>query len=241
MPTPSSATRPLFYNAPEALSRVAHADLKVVVSGDFSFARDTSAVPLAISEFSAASGHYPIVFLSVEGERKSAMPVALLSIRQDMNDFVDDQGHWRKGAYVPAYVRRYPFAFAADKSSGNLVLCADLASDRIGVSAGVPLFDNGQPTEATTRMLSFCTSYQQDYDATGRFVAVLGEMNLLREQRLVLRGTSTTRTLAGLRLLDRVAFRKLDDASFLRLRRLGYLGPIHAHLASLHRLREFSL
>ena len=241
MPSSSSANKPLFYNAPEALSRVAHADLRVVVSGDFSFARDTSSVPLAISEFSAASGSYPIVFLGVKGETKPAMPVALLSIGQDKNDFVDGQGYWRKGAYVPAYVRRYPFAFASDTSSGNLVLCADLASDRISVADGVPLFNNGEPTEATTRMLGFCTSYQQDYVATEQFVTVLGEMNLLREQRLVLRGTSTTRTLAGLRLLDRTAFRKLDDASFLRLRSLGYLGPIYAHLASLHRLREFSI
>ena len=239
--TTTSATKPLFYNAPEALSRVAHANLKVVVSGDFSFARNTSSVPLAISEFSAASGHYPIAFLSVKGDTKPSMPVALLSIAQDKNDYIDSEGHWRKGSYVPAYVRRYPFAFASDESSGNLVLCADLASDRISTSEGAPLFNNGEPTEATTRMLGFCTSYQQDYVATEQFVTVLGQMNLLREQRLVLRGASGSRTLAGLRLLDRTAFRKLDDASFLRLRSLGYLGPIYAHLASLHRLREFSI
>ena len=241
MPTTSATSKPLFYNEPAALSRVAHANLKVVVSGDFSFARDTSSVPLAISEFAAASGHYPIAFLSVKGETKPGMPVALLSITQDHNDFIDGKGYWRKGTYVPAYVRRYPFAFAADESSGNLVLCADLASDRISTSEGVSLFNNGEPTEATTRMLGFCTSYQQDYIATEQFVAVLGEMNLLREQRLVLRSTSGSRTLAGLQLLDRAAFRRLDDASFLRLRTFGYLGPIYAHLASLHRLRELSI
>ena len=241
IPMTRAANKPLFYTAPEALSRVAHANLKVVVSGDFSFARRASSVPLAISEFAAASGHYPIAFLNREGDTQLAMPVALLSIGKDKNEFIGADGHWRPATYIPAYVRRYPFAFAQDDSSGNLVLCADLASDRISASEGVPLFSQGLPTEATTRMLGFCTSYQQDYVATEQFVSLLTEMKLLRPQRLVLRAAGQSRTLSGLSLLDRVAFRKLEDAAFLKLRSLGYLGPIYSHLASLHRLRELQL
>lgn len=239
---PGTATaNPLFYSEPAALSRVTHANLKVVVSGDFSFAKDATSVPLAISEFSAASGHYPIAFVKPESSKAAPMPVAILSITQGSNEFIEADGSWRRGSYVPAYVRRYPFAFAADASSGNLVLCADLSSDRISTSEGIPLFNNGQPSEATTRMLNFCTSYQQDHVATEKFVGILQEMELLKEQRLVIRGPDNSRVLAGLHMLDRPKFRSLDDQSFLKLRSLGYLGPIYAHLASLHRLRELSV
>jgi len=241
MPSAQQIRNPLFYNTPEALSRVTHANLKVVVSGDFSFSKDATSVPLAISEFSAASGHYPIAFIKADVEGATPMPVAILSTAQSGNQFVQADGSWQRGAYVPAYVRRYPFAFATDASGGNLVLCADMSSDRISTSEGIPLFNNGQPSEATTRMLSFCTSYQQDHLATEKFVACLNEMDLLREQRLVIRSSSNSRVLGGLHLLDRARFRALDDAAFLKLRAQGYLGPIYAHLASLHRLRELAV
>lgn len=241
-PQPAAQSgNPLFYNAPQALSRVVHANHKVVVSGDFSFSKDATSVPLAISEFSAASGHYPIAFIKSDADGALPMPVAILSVTQQGNQFVEEDGSWRRGAYVPAYVRRYPFAFATDASGGNLVLCADMSSDRISTTEGIPLFNNGQPSEATTRMLTFCTSYQQDHQATEKFVTCLNEMGLLREQRLVIRGASNSRVLTGLSMLDRARFRSLDDASFLKLRAQGYLGPIYAHLASLHRLRELSV
>ncbi|MEZ5596311.1 MAG: SapC family protein [Pseudomonadales bacterium] len=233
---------PLFYDQPAVLSRVDHADLKVVARSDFTFARNSPSVPLAISEFAVASAHYPIAFVHADEPGSLPMPVAVLALSSESNRFVDEAGNWRAGSYIPAYVRRYPFAFATDEQGTNLILCADMASDRLSTTEGVPLFSDGEPSEATSRMLTFCTSYQRDHEATRRFVEVLREMSLLKEQRLNIRnGDTPVKIVEGLSLLDRGRFRALDNDRFLRLRSLGYLGPIYAHLASLHRLRDLAL
>ena len=37
------------------------------------------------------------------------VPVAILGLRGAANQFVNSEGAWREGKYIPAYVRRYPF------------------------------------------------------------------------------------------------------------------------------------
>ncbi len=52
---------PLFYRKPQPLNSAVHADVRLI-DGDFGFAADTNAVPIAIIEFAQAMRFYPIVF-----------------------------------------------------------------------------------------------------------------------------------------------------------------------------------
>ncbi len=236
--------KPIFYNDPKLLSRDEHQALRLVDSSNYAFAQNVASVPLVISEFAVASAHYPIIFVqgtqATGAKPNQPMAMALLSTVADQNDFVSADGTWRADTYIPAYVRRYPFVFASDGASDNLVLCADLSSDRLSEDEGEPLFTDGQPSETTSRVLTFCNDFQRDYAMTEQWMRKIVEMDLLTSQRLTITRTGKPSTvLDGLMLLDREKFRSLSDEQFIELRRGGCLGPIYAHLSSLHRLRQF--
>src|SRR5688572_9263229 len=69
--------------------------------------RSITALPLSYTEFGAACRDYPIAFISGGGRQFIAM--AVLGLEKDQNLFVTADGAWDTGAYLPAYVRRYPF------------------------------------------------------------------------------------------------------------------------------------
>src|SRR5437773_2591744 len=96
---------PLFYRRPRVLQPALHGSLSLKDGPDLGYAKQANAVPLLAAEMAAACRHLPIVFT----DGINPQPVAVLGLREQQNLFVDAQGHWLPGAYVPAYVRRYPF------------------------------------------------------------------------------------------------------------------------------------
>src|SRR4051794_24220509 len=102
---PANSELPLFYKNPQPLEPVRHAKAGLSPKSDFSFATITNAVAITLPEFSSAAFNYPIVFSITT----PVVPFAVLGIRDNENLFVNAQGVWRENAYVPAYIRRYPF------------------------------------------------------------------------------------------------------------------------------------
>jgi len=63
-----------------------------------------------------AARTYPIVFSAAA----PTVPFAVVGLRENENLFVDATGNWRDDAYIPAYVRRYPFCLVeTDQSAAN--------------------------------------------------------------------------------------------------------------------------
>ena len=77
-------------------------------------------VPLTVGEFPIAGIYYPIIFA---GDRYQ--PLAVMGMRQGSNLFVGADGAFEVGAYIPAYIRRYPFVLANDQAREQLVVCID--------------------------------------------------------------------------------------------------------------------
>lgn len=163
----------LFYDNIVALNRERHADLRLKpANGDCSFARDSHFVPLAGTEFYQAAADYPIVFAGDEGE---PTPVALLGLREGDNAFVNADGRWRSGTYVPAFVRRYPFVLARgdDSDSDNLTVCVDesYAGFTREAGEGEALFDaEGNQSEMLQRSVEFLQQYLAESERTRAFV-----------------------------------------------------------------------
>lgn len=238
---------PLFYRKPVVMHKQKHADLRVLTDVDYSFASAGATVPLLMKEFVAATGSMPVVFIAGADQEISAQ--ALLSTSSDGNQFVEPDGSWRKGEYIPAYIRRYPFIFAdmPENADVNLLLCIDedaaqvLRADAENYAEGVPLFENGEITPHADRALAFCNTYQRDWLDTSQFVAELKDMNLLVERKIQLSWPDEDtekrrqRVLQGILTVDSGRLNQLSDEKFLRLRKLGYLTPIYAHLSSLAR------
>lgn len=231
-PEAPQASLPLFYKQPEPLRADAHADLRLSAQPDFRFAAGTNAVPVMASEFIAAARFYPIVFAG-----DPVMPMTVLGL-QVKNLFVTEEGDWEsKQGYIPAYVRRYPFCFIQQGETFILSIdrdCERLVESGKDYKTAQPLFAEGKPTALTQDALRFCGALQNDHVATRAFAAALVEQNLLIEQSAqAVSAHGRQYNLQGFRIVDVNRFQALPDAIVADWHRKGWLGLIHAHLASL--------
>ena len=180
MPVAEFTGNVLFYSKPEPLSRELHAKIGLRrVDQPFGFAAKTNVVPLTVGEFPMASLSYPIIFA---GERYQ--PLAVMGISQGSNLFVSEDGAFEIGAYIPAYIRRYPFVLANDQSRGQLVVCIDRASSLLGEDAALPFFDeNGEATAYTNGCIEFCNNFEAEGRRTEAFINLLKEHDLFEIKR----------------------------------------------------------
>ena len=232
-PSPEVSALPLFYRDPQPLSLAAHSEWRLR-DGDVGFAADTAYTPIVVGELAAASAVYPVLF---SGD--TAQPIAVLGLEQS-NLFVTD-GRWDVSAYVPAYVRRYPFGFIATVNPEGFALAIDAGSDRVVQAGqeGAPLFEDGQPSELTRQALSFCDAFQGEAAATLAFGQALKAQNLLIDRR----ADATLKDgrklgLDGFQIVDVERFTALPEDVVVDWHRKGWLAMVHFHLASLERFRN---
>ena len=221
---------PAFYQRPVLLDAQRHSHLSVKENAGYAFARGVHSLLLNASEFAVASRFYPIVFA---GEGAAAVPMAVVGARPQQNLFVDDAGHWVPGAYVPAYVRRYPFIFTESPDRSKLGLCVDEACDFVVESDVRPLFADGKRTDVVEKALEFCVAYQREFEASKAFVAGLTEQDLLVPNQAEMRLKSGERlAIGGFKVVDQAKFNALPDDVFLDWRKRGWLPLVYFHIVS---------
>lgn len=227
----------LIYERPVQLNRVAHRNHRVVATdGDFRFAAELNSVPLACVEFARAAREYPIVFAG--NSTDSVVPAALLGLRSGQNLMVDAEGRWAEGAYVPAFLRRYPFVLAEREAEGeDFTVCLDAAFEGIreGGDEGAPLFDDeGNDSALLSNALQFLQEYQVHLARTRSLTAALQAHDLLVSKQVnVQTATGETFSLDGFFVVDEQKLRELKGKALQDLAKSGDLGWIYAHLLSL--------
>lgn len=222
---------PLFYRQPQALHSHVHGDLRLT-AGDYGFAQDTNAVPVAVMEFAATMRHYPIVFAEADSS-----PLAVLGLER-RNRFVAD-GAWAD-AYIPAYARRYPFVFAS-MSEDSFALAVDMDSPRIvrGGTEGEALFAEGKPTPLTEGAMAFCREFHGAHLQTAAFVKALHDNDMFASRHADAKlGSGRPMKLSGFKVVDREKFEALPDDVILEWHRKGWLALIHFHFVSLDRFGD---
>lgn len=182
-PSPTSAFsgNVLFYSKPEPLSRELHRKIGLRrLEKPFGFAAKTNVVPLTVTEFPVAALSYPIIFA---GERRQ--PLAVMGLTPGSNLFVKEDGSFEMGAYIPAYVRRYPFVLANDENAGRLVVCIDREADMLGEDYDLAFFnEDGEPTDYTNGCIKFCNDFEMEGRRTESFVNLLKELDLFEVKRV---------------------------------------------------------
>ena len=223
--------RPLFYRRPRVLHPGAHGDRSLATDTGFGFAASTNAVPVVAEEIAVAGRHFPIVF----SNEAAPHPVAILGLKDQQNLFVDAAGRWREGAYIPAYVRRYPFIFLENETGTELTLCVDEAAQCLVAGRANPLFDaKGEPTPVTRSALAFCRDYQAQHKLAAEFAAAVVAADLLVEHRAEVTLRDGQRmSLAGFKVIDERRFAGLPDETFLQWRRKGWLTLAYSHFFSI--------
>lgn len=140
----------------------------------------TNLVPLTVTEFAPAALSYPIIFVG-----DARMPVAVMALRGGENMFVSDTGEFRPEAYIPAYVRRYPFVFANDEIQKRLILCVDRDAPFIRDGGATPLFIDGKPSPYVEQAMEFCNNFELERQRTDAFVKLLTDLDLFDTREAV--------------------------------------------------------
>ena len=199
----------------------------------YAFVAQTNIVPLTVTEFAPAALSYPIIFV---GDLKQ--PVVAMGLRQNDNLFIDN-GDFRADAYIPAYVRRYPFVFANDDTQNRMILCIDRGAAFVSENAEIPLFEGEQPSAYVNNAMEFCNNFEQERLRTESFVKLLTDLDLFetREANFTPRNADGTpgevQKLAEYFAVSEDKLKALPAEKLVELRDNGALGQIYAHLVSL--------
>lgn len=225
----------LLYSRPEPLSIEMHGGLKLRRSDTpYGFARNAHVVPAQVTEFGPASSSYPVIF---GGE--AFQPLAIMSIRPDENLFIDEEGRFDADAYIPAYIRRYPFVLAGNEPAGQLIVCIDRAASVLSPTGDVPLFENGQPSAFTQGAIQFCSDFEAERQRTEAFVKTLRELDLLDSRQAMFTPTEPDGTagtpvqVADYFAVSEEKLNALPADKLVELRASGALQQIYVHLNSL--------
>lgn len=231
---PENPTLPVLFNDLIPLSSVDHQDWKILPGANASFIKDTHAFPLSVEEFAMAQRNYPIVFAATE----PSVPLALMGLNEGVNTFVDADGTFNeRNAYVPAYVRRYPFLLARlTPDSEDLSLCFDPSSGLIGPGKeGDALFDGDQPSEVTQGIMKFCEEFEMAWAKSQAFVKELEDMDLLIDGEVAIEVTGAPQPYVyrGFKMVSEEKFRELSGDKLRKMNQNGMLPLVVAHLFSL--------
>ena len=227
---------PLFYKKPQVVTVDRHGKAGLKETTSYAFARETNSVPLGADEILVAQAHFPIVFT----ETNPPIAVAVLGLGDARNVFVSADGTWRSGAYIPAYIRRYPFILASGGKPGEMMLAIDEAAENFVAEGGRRLFEGTVPTPLARQAAQFCQAFQTQFDLARAFgEALLAAGVLLPRRADVRRPDGKTFSLQRFRVIDEARFDALPDEPFLRWRRAGWLGLAYSHLLSMRRWQSF--
>jgi hypothetical protein len=231
-------TAPWGYGEIAALQK--HDKVLLPAGGTPSFCRALNALALSYSEFTVAARDYPIVFASGDAG-KSYAPVIVLGLADRANLFVDAAGEWDRTAYLPAFVRRYPFCVSKvydkdGKPGSERIVC--IAKDYLD-PGGVALFDAaGKPGAQWQRIERLLSEYEGDLDRTAEMCAQLARLAIFAPFTMqVTEGDRTATRLQGMFRIDEEKLAALKPAAHKALVTKGFMGRIYAHL---HSLQNFS-
>lgn len=238
-------SNPPMYGELAPLDREAHKNLKLDTAKPVvSRVADQNSVFLAAVEFGDACKEFPIVFVRA-GEpgadgKPPVAPLAVLGLKAGSNLFVN--GDKWDANYVPAYVRRYPFAMARlDGNANNLAVCFDSKWEGFGETTGEALFNNGEPTEFLLNARTFLENFEQEAERTRLICNLLVEMDLLQDMRFEATLPNGEKLdVEGFLALDEKKYSELADDKVLQLHRNGLIGLIELHRLSMGNMNRLA-
>ena len=228
----------VMYSNPVVLNSELHKDLKVAPVKDYKFAKNLNSSILTVAEFFEAAKFYPIVFSKTQND--DIMPVVILGVTD--NAFADENGNWREGFYIPAFIRRYPFILSKTKEDDkNLLVIIDADYKGYDAEDGERLFDDddGKYTSFLNRAIEFLKAYDAHVKLTKQFVEKLKELDLFSEIDANIKlNDGKSYVIRNLLIVNEGKMLSLDDDKLSELVRLdgkrGYMAWIYAHIVSLN-------
>ena len=219
------------------VNKARHEGKKIKQVQGFGFAADFHIASIMVHEFARASSLYPVVFLE-DKEQDSFRPVVLMGMDAGENLFVGADGKWQ-ASYVPAIIRRYPFALASAGEEGKYTVCIDEGSELISETEGVPLFnEQGEPAEALENVKRYLGELQQMDAFTNEFCKYMVAHNMLTPLNMRVQQADQVKNINGCYVINEERLNGLSVDGFMELRDKRYLPAVYAHLLSLAQIER---
>lgn len=216
-----------------------HAGKKILPVSDFRFAAKHHIAYLTLHEFVRAASTYPVLFLE-DKANDDFRPVALLGLTAGENAFVGEDGQWQAG-YIPAIIRRYPFALSQSGEDDRFLVCVDEASTLLSDTEGTPLFDaEGNATQVIENVKTYLGELQQMDRLTTEFTHFLVQNNLLTPLNMRVNVNEQVRNITGCYVVNEERLNNFSDQKFLEVRQKNFLPAIYAHLLSLTQIERLA-
>lgn len=218
------------YEQPEMLAREDHFNLGISpVEAPFANTRKARAIPLTLTEFTTAQKNYPIVFTSME----QPFPLAIVGVVEDDNLFLDENDQWDPYAYLPAYLRAYPFAFA-QHGEEQMAVVIDRRSSMISDKPEFPFFNGDELSEHTKTLTEFAASYTAERRRTEEFCKRLIELDVLVPQHVTHTptGSDEPEVVANYVGINAEKLAQLDKNVVHELHSTGMLAAMYSQLHS---------
>lgn len=233
----------IFYQEPVLLDRDAHRHARLADAPDVRFAANSNSFLLAAQECVDAMRDYPLLFV---GQLGGAFTMAALTgLKTDQNLFVKPDGQWFEGAYLPAFVRRYPFVLVEPRDGTELQIAVDRKCAWLDLSGaggvGERLFtDGGHNSASMDEFAVFLTRFHRGMQETREFATELHRQGLLVKRFIKVKGPAGSSSLDDIWVVSEEALRALDAAATKALTDKGYMAWIHLHLASLSNIQRLA-
>jgi SapC len=227
----------LIYETAVPITPARHGKHSVEVDGNYAFSAGVNAVPLMAVEILRAATEYAVVFTPVGDD---VMPAVVLGVKGDQNLYLGPDGHWN-AKYIPAFIRRYPFVFAASADNKTLTLCVDEAYPGLNTEGrGQRLFgDDGRPTAYVDQVLKFLKEYQAHFVRTQALGRRLKEFGLLEPMTAkVTTPSGGNLSLTGFMAASRAKLRELEPEKLAMLAKTDELELLYLHLYSMRNFNE---
>ena len=188
-------------------------------------------------EFSRAGAEFPICFVK-NAETGTFQAVALFGVKPGENLYTETE-RW-EGTYAPASVTHFPLALVPDgKEQDKFMVVIATENDLVNEDEGSALFDEeGKETEYLARRKDALGKYFEHSHMTKMFTETLVAKDLLVQQNLEVTVKGSKIQINGIFLVDEKKLNELSDEDYLDLRKRGLIGPIYAHLNSMHQIHR---
>lgn len=221
----------LFYQELVALDRQEHRNLRLKKADNLNFTKDVNSVPIAGFEFFEASRELPVLFTKT-GEDEF-VPLALLSLQRKGHNL---GGDW-SNLYIPAFIRRYPFAKAND---GNIVF--DKQAPHLQEEEGDPLFkEDGANSDFLNNIIGFLNYTDVQFKETAEYCSACARLGMFTPFKVQVNIEKDKPVrLDSLFVIEEKKLKELPDEQALDWFRKGWLAWSYAHLHSLGAVRRLA-
>lgn len=211
------------YREPAVLNRNEHRSLRFNKQANSDFAKNFNSVPLTGIEFFEASRELPVLF-NKSGDGKF-IPLALLSLRSKGNNLGNNWGD----VYMPAFIRRYPFALVEGK------LIFDKEAPQLQEKEGEALFkQDGENTDFLNKIMEFVAGIDTQAKLTREYCQACADNEFFTPfQAPAKGGDGKLMRLDNLFVIDEKKLNALPDAQIKEWFHKGWLAWSYAHLHSL--------